>query len=37
MIREFTQEYNRSPVKVIPFRAKKMQQAPIPERDNYDS
>lgn len=37
MILEFTQEYNRSPVKVIPFRAKNMQQAPVLTRDNYDS
>ena len=37
MILDFTKEYNRSPVKVIPLRSKSIQQAPVPDRDNYDS
>jgi hypothetical protein len=35
MIYDLTQELNRSPVKVIPFRAKNVQQTPTPEKDNY--
>jgi hypothetical protein len=35
MIHDLTQELNRSPVKVIPSRAKKVQKTPTPEKDNY--
>ena len=35
MIYDLTEELNRSPVKVIPFRAKNVQQTPTPEKDNY--